>query len=91
MNTEGTHQSHSAFLYDRKKAELSGITEVESFHDSGIILASSLGEISIEGEELKIDSFSVESGKISISGHINGLFYYEKVKARGGLFSRHTK
>jgi len=91
MNTESVKQPHSIFLTDRKKAEITGILEVESFQDSCIILSSSLGELSIEGEELKIDSFSVDSGKIIVTGSISGLFYYENTKPHSGLFGRRGK
>ena len=91
MNDE-TLQPHNVCIYDRKKAEMTGISEVESFHDAGITLLSGFGTISVEGEELKIDSFSVETGKICISGNITGLYYYENAKpARSGFFSRREK
>ncbi len=88
-------QSHSVLLLDRSKAELSGISEVENFNDSEIELICPSGAVVIEGSALKIGSFSVESGRIEITGCITGLFYYEKSDRsgmrRGGLFSRRQK
>ncbi len=92
MNSDNTRKPHSISLYNREKAEITGITEVESFHDTEILLACPFGDISIEGENLKIDSFSVESGKIIILGTVSGLFYFDKIKASGkGLFARKAK
>ena len=92
MNRDDGRQAHSVCIYDCARAELSGISEVESFHDEGILLASSFGDISIEGDNLRIDSFSVETGKICITGKITGVLYYEKHPvSKGGLFSRRTK
>lgn len=89
MNRDASQQSHSVCIYDCARAELSGIAEVKSFHDEEILLLSSFGEISVEGECLKIDSFSVETGRISIAGKITGLLYYEKNSAaKSGIFSR---
>ena len=89
MNREASQQSHCVCIYDCARAELSGIAEVKSFHDEEILLISSYGEISVEGECLKIDSFSVDTGKISIAGKITGLLYYEKHPVvKGGIFSR---
>lgn len=91
MNETGTKQAHSVCVHDRTHAELSGIQEVESFQESEIVLSSVCGELSIEGTDLKIDSFSVESGKIRIVGEISALSYFDKPQpARGGLFSRRT-
>ena len=92
MNTDTIQKSHSAVLLDRKRAELTGIAEVESFHEAEIYLLGAYGEISVEGENLKIDSFSVDSGKICISGKINGLFYYDKSNpGRKSIFARREK
>ena len=92
MNREDVRQTHSVCIFDCARAELCGISEVKSFHDEEILLHSSYGEISIEGEGLKIDNFSVETGKISIGGKISGLLYYEKhTPVKNGLFTRRTK
>ena len=92
MNRDETRLPHNVCLYDRERAELSGIDQVESFHESGILLRAPFGEISIEGEDLKIDQFSVETGKICITGKITGVLYYEKNRTlKGGLFSRRAK
>lgn len=93
MSSEGM-QSHSIMIRDRKRAELSGISEVENFNDTEIDLLCAAGAVVIEGESLKIESFSVETGKIEIVGCITGVFYYEKSDRSGvrrGLFTRRQK
>ncbi len=94
MNSEKS-QSHSVTILDCKRAELTGICEVENFNETGIDLVSPMGGISIEGESLKIDHFSVDTGKIAICGKITGVFYYEKqdksMTRRGGIFARRQK
>ena len=94
MNNETT-RPHSVFIQDRSRAELTGIREVESFNETGIELLSHDGAVAIEGEMLKIDQFSVETGKISVIGRITGIFYYEKQEKpavkHGGLFARRQK
>lgn len=94
MNNENT-RPHNVFIQDRSRAELTGIREVENFNDTGIDLLYHDGAIAIEGEALKIDQFSVETGKISVVGRITGIFYYEKQEKnaakRGGLFARRQK
>ena len=94
MNGDAVHP-HSIFIDDCRRAELTGICEVENFNDTGIDLLSHHGTIAIEGEDLRIDSFSVDTGKISVDGKITGVFYYEKqdraAAKRSGLFTRHKK
>lgn len=91
MSAEESLRPNNICLYERAKAEISGILEVESFQDTGILLSSSLGEISVEGEELKIDSFSVDTGDITLSGRIHGVFYYDKPKVGGNSIFRRFK
>ena len=94
MNGEN-NQRHSVLIRDRKFLELTGISEVENFNETAIDLISNCGAVAIEGENLRIESFSVESGKIVIEGTVTGVFYYEKqVKSssgRGGFFQKRTK
>ncbi len=88
-------QSHLVLIRDRQKAELSGVSEVENFNDTEISLSCVVGALVIEGDGLKIENFSVETGKMEITGCITGLFYYEKSDKsgarRGGLFARRQK
>lgn len=94
MNNEST-RPHSVLIQDRSRAEMTGIREVESFNESGIELVCHDGAIAIEGDALKIDHFSVETGKISVLGRITGVFYYDKQEKnadkRGGWLSRRSK
>jgi len=76
-------------IFSRKRMELTGIGEVESFTDNTIVMHSALGSVSVEGENLKIESFSTDKGELIIIGRIDSLYYYagESTEKRG-LFSR---
>lgn len=92
MTAENTRKPHSICVYNRERAEITGISEVESFHDTEILLSCPHGDISVEGENLKIDSFSVESGKIIILGAVSAVAYFDRVQAlRKGLFARKAR
>lgn len=88
MNSEQPKE-HKLFVSDRKHAELSGIEYVESYDGDEIVCFSSLGGISIEGAELKIENFSVDTGKLTLSGTVNGIFYFSKSKeTKTGFFGK---
>jgi len=80
------YKEHSIVLSDRSRMELTGISDVESFTDNSVIAISVQGNISIDGEELKIESFSTESGKLVICGKFDAFCYFGR-KAKRGLFS----
>lgn len=63
---------------DRKSTVLDGVENVLSFDEGYILLATSLGELTVEGEGLKIENLSKESGEITVSGRICALYYKDK-------------
>ncbi len=77
-------------LFSRKRMELTGIDEVESFTEEQITLSSSLGMIAVDGKNLKIESFSTERGELRIVGEFDSFYYYGKKdsKEKNGLLSR---
>lgn len=74
---------HDVFIYGRARAELSGISDVISFCDSSVTLTCPDGDMYIEGSALKIDSFDSKSGKIVITGHIDGVVYLADGERKG--------
>ena len=86
MNRE-TVTGQNVFLYNRSRAELSSVTEIGSFQENCVVLLCEDGSITIEGDGLKIDSFSAESGNVCISGRVNGIYYLEETVS-GGFFRR---
>ena len=63
-------------LFSRKRMELSGIEEVESFSAAEIVLRSTLGRIALEGEDMRIESFSTERGELIVNGKIDAFSYF---------------
>ena len=81
-------REHNIFLYDRRRMELCGISEIESFSDEAVSAVFDGGGLTIEGNGLKIDNFSVGSGELTVSGFVTGFYYYKNDTAEGGAFSR---
>lgn len=76
MNNNENVKVNNICIYDRKKAELTGISDVVGFTDTTVVATCKSGNISIEGSDLKIESFDSGTGNLSVSGTVNGLFYY---------------
>jgi sporulation protein YabP len=55
---------------------MTGVEDVNSFDEIQIIAKTCDADISIEGEELKIEKFDCESGNLTVKGRIDGLNYY---------------
>ena len=78
------------FLFSRKRMEISGVEEVESFSDTGITALTALGHLTVEGGELRIESFSAEAGKLVIRGSVDSFSYDgdDSEAPRRGFFGR---
>lgn len=88
MDNEIRDAEQNVRMFGRSRMELTGITDVESFSDASVIACSSLGNISIDGSDLKIESFSAERGELTINGSFDGFCYFGREVRRRRLFSR---
>ncbi len=78
---------HSVIIEDRKNTVISGIKSVESYSPDGAELISCMGNLTIKGENLKIEAFSQESGEAHITGTVIAIVYTTDT-AKGGILSR---
>lgn len=63
-----------------------GVKTVESFEPTYVTLELVSGGMSIEGENMKIESLSQQGGELIIVGKIDGVMY-TKPKKKNGFFS----
>jgi sporulation protein YabP len=66
---------HSIILESKKLLTMSGIVEVDCFDEKEVRLITKMGELSIQGKGLHINSFSVETGDMVVEGEINAVIY----------------
>lgn len=83
--------NHDVTITSRKKIQMTGISDVTSFDEGQVMAQNTDSDISIEGENLKIEKFDSSSGELTVNGKINGLYYYgaapqKKKKSITGLF-----
>ena len=53
-------------LEGRKKLSISGVIDIDSFNEQGVIALTELGVMIIKGEDLHINKLNVESGDVTI-------------------------
>lgn len=88
INGAVTGAPHTMVVEDRKRLSVSGVTDVESFDEETVALATELGELLIHGYDLHINRIDVESGDLSLEGEIISLTYTDNQPQTGGFFSR---
>lgn len=77
---------HKVTLNERKSLTMTGVTEVVSFEESMVVLRTSLGLLTVQGQELKLKTLSLEGGQVAVDGQISALVYEEP--REGGLWQR---
>ena len=70
-------------LENRDCITLEGALGVLSFDEGFVSVETTLGEVCVEGEKMKIESLAKEESKIVIKGKINSFYYNERRQKRG--------
>ena len=85
-------KKHRLEMNDRSQLSVTGVTNVINFDDTSVVLETSEGILSVDGQELHIVSLNVDSGDVTVSGSINGIIYPQSIsRAGGGLFRKKGK
>ncbi|MGM9679973.1 MAG: YabP/YqfC family sporulation protein [Eubacteriales bacterium] len=82
---------HRLELEGRKVLTLSGVEDVLGFEETSVILSTTMGILTVEGEELHIRHMSMEDGNLVIDGKIGGILYVDKSTRKSGLWGKKSK
>lgn len=77
---------HKLTLNERKQLTMTGVSEVVSFEETTVVLQTALGNLVIQGQELKLKTLSPDGGQVTVDGQISALIYEEP--REGGLWQR---
>lgn len=75
QNTAAKNAIHNIILEGRKKMSVSGVTDVDRFDENTVLLYTTMGEMTVRGEDLHVNDLSVESGEMNIEGEIRSVVY----------------
>lgn len=75
MNGQTEKQSHEFSVKQRREMSVSGVKDIDSFDESGAVLQTVEGELTVEGSDLKIGTLDTDKGILTISGKINAVYY----------------
>ena len=79
--------AHKLTLDGRQKLTVSGVTDVERFDETAVVLHTALGTLIIRGEGLTLQKLSLDGGEVRIDGEVS-LIGYENPTPSGGFFRR---
>ena len=81
--TDAKEKTYKLIIDNREKIIVNGVLNVQSFGEEYLTLNTAMGELTVEGNDLKIESLTKDSGEILIIGKINGIFYKEEKSDKG--------
>ena len=79
---------HSLSLDERHRLTVTGVSEVLSFDETEVIMDTTLGLLTVEGEGLHVEKLSLDIGELSLEGSIQSMCYSHDRQKRGSFWSR---
>lgn len=87
-DTQAVAQPHRLALDERGKLELTGVTEVESFDESMVVLHTARGTLVVRGTGLHLQLLSLDGGQVRVDGTVDSMTYEDDGREPAGFFAR---
>ena len=79
--------AHHILLEGREQLSVSGVEDVERFDENLIVMLTVRGTLVVRGEDLHIETLSLDGGDLKVEGTVESLTY-EAERRKGGFLSR---
>ncbi len=79
---------HNIIMENRSKITVSGVENAESYNEGEVVLHTSKGVLIIRGDCLNLSKLNLDSGEITVNGHIVMLEYVEPKKSGTSLLGK---
>lgn len=79
---------HGFVSENRENIKIYGVEDVVSFDDGEVVLKTSCGDMTVEGQQMRIGVLDTASGRVEIDGHIDGLLYFDNSVQKKKLFGK---
>ena len=81
-------QSHCVMLEGRRHVRITGVIDIESFHEDEATILTHAGPLTIWGANMKLGKLDPDSGQVLLEGEILSLEYEQPPQRRFRLFNR---
>ena len=83
--------NHSISIEQRNKISITGVIDVLSFDEEGIIADTEMGIIILKGKELHVGKLNVDDGGLFVEGEVDSIEYTDEgnnLKTKNSLLGR---
>ena len=89
MGGQTDRHNHEIIISERRSLRVSGVRDVDSFDEGGAVLKTDMGELTVEGVGLNVETLDIDRGVVELNGRIDCIFYSENSSdEKRGLFSK---
>ena len=88
QKNEQQKRKHDFSVEDRRLLKATGVIDVEGFDETKIYAMLEETVFTIGGKNLKVISFSAETGDLRIEGEIDSVTYSPALSRKAGIFAR---
>lgn len=79
---------HNLILEDRSKLSATGVLRVISCDETGAVMDTGQGRLTVLGRELSVSELSLDTGEVRVFGRIDQIEYTDTRESSGGLLRR---
>ena len=77
VENDNISKAHKLMMLNRKSMEITGVEDVISFDTKEVLLETTMGILTIKGEDLKVNRLSIEKGELEIEVTVDSMEYSE--------------
>ena len=77
VENDNISKAHKLMMLNRKSMEITGVEDVISFDTKEVLLETTMGILTIKGEDLKVNRLSIEKGELEIERTVDSMEYSE--------------
>lgn len=79
---------HGLTLEGRRRAVVTGVSELNSFSDQVVVMTTSEGTLTLLGEGLHVSRLNLEEGQLAVDGQLQAMEYDERTREKQSVLSR---
>lgn len=81
-------QPHKLTLDERNRLNLTGVTRIERFDETLVVLRTTMGTLVIRGDGLHLQLLSLDGGQVRVDGTVDSMTYEDDGREAAGFFAR---
>ena len=89
MEDKKNMNPHNLIMENREKLTITGVIDIHSFDDELVLVETSMGILTVKGNDLKMNKLNLDNNELIVEGKISALVYSEMdIAKKGSMFGK---